>query len=56
MIPVKSFAGKKVAVFGLGGCLALAATLPLPSVVAGIAVLTLGAVVFGTRRTARTTS
>ena len=45
-----------LAVFGLGGCLALAATLPLPSVVAGIAVLTLGAVVFGTRRTARTTS
>jgi basic amino acid/polyamine antiporter, APA family len=45
-----------VAVFGLGGCLALAATLPLPSVVAGIAVLTLGAVVFGARGTARTTS
>ncbi|MDF3045438.1 MAG: hypothetical protein K0R30_1666 [Ornithinibacter sp.] len=45
-----------LAVFGLGGCLALAATLPLPSVVAGIAVLTLGAIVFGARRTARTTS
>ena len=45
-----------LAVFGLGGCLALAATLPLPSVVAGIAVLTLGAVVFGARRTARATS
>jgi len=37
-------------VLGLAGCLLLAATLPLPSVVAGLAVFALGVAVWWVRR------
>ena len=43
-----------VALTGLVGCLVLAACLPLPSVLVGIGVLTLGAVVYGVRGRAPT--
>ncbi|MEU4682311.1 APC family permease [Streptomyces xinghaiensis] len=44
---------RAVPVVGLAGCLLLAVTLPLPSVVTGAAVLAAGAVLYGVRRGAR---
>ena len=43
---------RAVAVLGLVGCVVLATTLPLPSVVAGAAVLAVGALAFAARRDA----
>ena len=42
-----------VPVLGLAGCMVLAFALPVPSVAAGVAVVGLGAAIYGVRRLIR---
>ncbi|MFN2495328.1 MAG: APC family permease [Pseudonocardiaceae bacterium] len=50
LTPTEGRPPRLVCLLGLAGCLVLAATLPLPSVLSGVAVLLIGALLYLTRR------